>query len=312
MASGKAPAAGAARLKGDVDLKRSDRSTPNGGSLSGIGTDTTAGRAMRLVRALDPLPEAVRWLALDERDQTNHVLYEFTADGDAESTLKELDARAGISCLHVLPIEAAWRCEDRSAVWASSPFIGNQQGLVRLGDVVRARGGRLPGPELCRAHTQVLRALASLHEAGIAAGGLDRDRLLVDARGAVKLELHAFGASAGESALADRAADDVASAFALAYELATGCAAVDGRAPISRVAVGFNPMWDAVFDRGLDPLGGFGSAVEALEAVNDTDAGSIAGDVRTAGPAGVVVRRFRRAVSASGRERSGGRGSSMG
>ncbi|MEM7622717.1 MAG: hypothetical protein AAF235_05890 [Planctomycetota bacterium] len=232
-----------------------------------------SGASLRVLAMLPPILgiAARRWLALDSADHTNHIVYEFETR-DALSLHAELSGRSTIRCPHVLPIERVWMDAELGRVWCSSPYMGNQSGIVALGDLLVAKGGRFDSlPEARRAVEQVLVGLKSLHEAGVAFGSLRRDRLQIDPRGAVKLELHGFPSSGVRSAGMQRelAQDELAACGALAYELLTGQTATEYRAPVAAMLPRFGDLWDAWIERAMDPVGGFADAADAIASLPD-------------------------------------------
>lgn len=232
------------------------------------------GRPFRLLRPLPELPTALRWLALDETSQLNHVLYDLSplsARLGPQGALRLLERRTHLRHPHVLPIDDAWADPATGRVWACSPYTGNPHGLVRLLDLARAKGGTLGPAETERAIEQILDGLSALHASGILPGRLAEEALLVDRHGAIQIELHGLGLDP-PVAQAEAARDEIAAVANLAHLLLTGLRADEVRLPLGRIVPRRGAIWDAWVHRAMDPLGGFTSASEALDAIRPTPA----------------------------------------
>lgn len=225
----------------------------------------------RIIRPLAPGKLATRWLAVHDRDQTSHVAHEFTCRDRAEQR-RFMSAFEKISELdhpHILHVEQFALADGRLA-WLLTPYAGNQDGLVTLDSLQRAKGGRMPAQEAERAMSQLLSALEYAHGQGHHHGPLGPEEVLVDRHGRVSVDLYGLGRrlvglAAGN---AEVVRDEVRSVVEMGYRLITGLSSDEPRIPACRLIRRLDPHWDAWFDAGLDALsGGFASAAEAAAAL---------------------------------------------
>ena len=250
--------------------------------------------AYEIVRELEPCAISRRWFAVHARHQTSHVLYELSACRDrsverrfvaAVQSLAELDHA------HILRVESL--TFSRNEPWLVTPYTGNQEGLVTLSTLARAKGGLMSGAEAARALVQLLAALQYAQENNHSHGPISMDEVLVDRRGSVSIEL--FGLRRALSGLgagnAELRTDEVRSLVEMGYQLVTGRAAEEPRIAACKLVRSLDRRWDDWFETGLDPLGGFQSAAEALEAF-PTRSAPAEGRVRV-GAVKVVIRRVR-------------------
>lgn len=284
------------------------RAGPEGPPDLGVGSPA---RAYRLVLALDRLGPCQRWLALDEQAQTNHLMYDlrsWVAAYGMERVREALTERAAVRSPHVLAIEDVWSDGDAASLWACSPYLGHQRGLVRLGDLVQTKGGVLSQPEATRAVEQVLGGLSALHAVGAVCGRIDPASILVDRSGTIVLELHAMEATLaradrgyGADDVGDMVRDEVLAAAGLFFRLLTGSAADETRPPASGFLTRQRAQWDRWIDRALDPMGGFATADEAIAAL-PTFSGVLPPTPATppSGAALVVARRIRDVIRGAG------------
>lgn len=217
-------------------------------------------------RELGPCPLGRRFLAEHERAQSMHVLYEITTCRDRADQRRFVEHAPTLCELrhpHILPVERLSITDDEP--WLVTPYTGNQEGLVTLGALLAAKGTMSP-QEAGRAVTQLLQALQYAHERGVHNGPVDVEQVLVDRHGCVFIEL--FGVRRMLDGLrrgnAELAADEVRSVVEIGYRLITGQPAEEPRIEASRLARKLDRRWDEWFETGLDPLGGYRSATQAL------------------------------------------------
>ncbi len=224
-----------------------------------------------LMRALAPGRLAARWLALNEVDQSSHVVYRFPICHDKAEQRRFLSAVGAASALfheHILRVEQ-FSFDVAGRPWVVAPFIGDVGGLMTLGRLLRDKGGLMSPDEAERAVTQVLEA--SDHAVGVGQhhGPIALDEVLVGRHGSLFIELYGMarglkGLTRGNSELVR---DEVLSIVEIAYQLLTGLRADEPLIPAGRLVKRLDPRWDAWLDQGLDPSGGFATASEALAAL---------------------------------------------
>lgn len=254
----------------------------------------------RLVRQLEGSSTAERWLAFNECDQTAHVAYRFKLSQDKSEQrrfIAAVEAMAPLSHPHLLPIEQLSLGMGGGA-WIVTPYTGSHDGLVSLAALVRDKGGRLEPQETERALLQILEGIEYAHSEGHVHGILRAEEILIDRRGSLAIELYGLrrrlGAMGGTAA-SEVIRDEVRSVVGLGYSLLTGLPAEEPRIQAGRLIARLDRRWDEWFNEGLDPLGGFASAGEALAALPGIRRGI---EVRErVGPVRTVLGRVRRALS---------------
>lgn len=221
-----------------------------------------------LVRELAASRLAGRWLALRERDQSSHAVYRFAICNDRVERRRHTRAMQSLSGLHHPHILGIEMCsfEIGDEPWAVTPYTGNHESVVTLGDVACAKGDVLPPFEAERAVQQVLEAAAYAHSVGVMHGPLSIDELLVDRHGSVLVEMYGVprvlaGLDTGNTEIAR---DEVRSVVEIAYRLLTGLPADEPRIPASRLAKRLPRDFEEWLDEGLNPGGGFQTAAEAI------------------------------------------------
>ncbi len=225
----------------------------------------------RIVRPLEPGRLAARWLAVHDRDQTSHIAYEFLCRDRAEQRrlLSAFERAAELEHPHILRVEQ-FAFADAHVAWLFTPYTGNQEGLVSLDSLLKAKGGTMSAQEAERAVTQVLSALEYAHARGNLHGPLALDEVLVDRHGRISIELHGLarrlnGLTVGNSEIVR---DEVRSVVEMGYRLLTGLSPEEPRIPAGRLGDRLSPFWDEWFDAGLDALtGGFATAADAAAAL---------------------------------------------
>lgn len=223
----------------------------------------------KLVRQLEPGRFGQRWLAFNETDQSAHVGHRLPMTHDKSEQRRFLEAAEALSGLnhpHLLSIEQ-FTLGHGSGAWIVTPYSGSHDGLVTLASLVKDKGGRLDATETERAMIQVLEAVSFAHASGFQHGPMTADEILVDRRGSLTIELYGLrrrlGAMNSRSA-SEVARDELRSIVEIGYTLLTGLSAEEPRIRAGRITAKLDHRWDEWFDDGLDPLGGFASAAEAL------------------------------------------------
>ncbi len=220
----------------------------------------------RLTGGIADRPGVKAWLGVHDGDQTSHVIYRFEALADgAREHITEL---AGMAHTHLLEIET-FDVDERGRLRVRTVYTGNQQQWIRLADVLKAKGGQMPPAEAERAIQHLLEACAHAHARGCAHGELTLDRVLVDRRGCVLIELYGFDRAVaglfGTSSELRR--DELRSVAAIAYTLLTGLEPAEPMIAAGHLVKRLPPAWDAWLERGLSAIDGFDSAREAIDAL---------------------------------------------
>lgn len=222
----------------------------------------------RLLRPLVAGSAGERWVAAHEEDHSLHVAHRFK-DADrakAEAIAEAARALADIAHPHLLPIEGVYHGVAGSA-WAISPFNGTHDGLVTLRSLLRQKGGQMAPAEVERALLQVLQTISVAHAKGCHHGTMTVDEILVDRRGSLSVELYGLRRRITDMArrpASEIARDEVRSVVGIGYMLLTGLPSEEPRIEASRLAPRADRHWDEWVEEGLDPLGGFATADEAL------------------------------------------------
>lgn len=252
----------------------------------------------RLSKSLGAGTLAERWVAVHETDHSVHVAHRFrvTDDTPAEPVLEAVAAVSRVSHPHLLPIEEV-RTGIAGSVWVITPFTGNHDGLVSLESLLAQKGGRLSPLEADRALTHLLEASSQAHAEGCHHGPISPAEVLVDRRGSLAIEL--YGVRRRLTPLWERTAtevarDEVRSIVEIGYLLITGLPADEPRIAATRLFPRLDSRWDDWFNEGLDPLGGFGSADEAMAWLPSLRR-EIEGARKTS-PVHTVIRRVREAL----------------
>jgi hypothetical protein len=222
----------------------------------------------RIAPADAAVPSVRRWAAVHERDHSGHLVYSVGPVKDRFAKRRFLAAAERASTLrnpHVLAVEAYSFAEKLGACLVS-PYPGHHSGVVTLADLLEHKGGRLSGPETTRATAHLLAGLAGAHREGVIDGALTMERVHVDPRGSLLLELPGFWrgmtrcAPASESEL--RA--DIAAVALMTHQMIAGVPALRGLPRLPRDA---DPRWRAWISHALDPVEGFATAKDAMHAL---------------------------------------------
>lgn len=256
----------------------------------------------RLLRQLHKGGLAERWLALDEREESAHVAYRFRMGNDKSEQRRFVAAvedLSGLAHAHILPIEQL-ALGIGGGAWVVTPFTGSHDGLVTLTSLVRDKGGRMEPAEADRTLTQLLEAVEYAHEQGHHHGPVDPSEVLVDRRGSLFIELYGLRRRLGglsSRPAVEIARDEIRSIVEIGYSLLTGLPAEEPRIQAGRLVARLDRRWDDWFNEGLDPLGGFATAGEAIAALpgsrREVEARTKVSPVQT------VIGRFRRALRSS-------------
>jgi serine/threonine protein kinase len=280
-------------------------------SIAGMD-DRRIGR-YRLVRPMGVSHHAERWLALDEPTQTTHLMHWVGLGVVAEVQREQIEAVRrlvhGLREPHILPIEAIIPGTRGSSqgVWILTPYTGTQVGLVSLDQLQIDKGGTIPVLEVERAMLHLLSASEAGAAAGFVHGPISSSEVLVDRHGRLIIELYGLGRALRtdpkDVPASWLAREEARSIVALGYRLLTNSSAEGQRMRISKLIRGLPHTWDAWFDAGLSPSGGFASASEALGEIPS------ARGLPTAVAAPLMVKTF---ASTAGVPMGAGTGSSAG
>lgn len=222
-------------------------------------------------------------IMLHGHERTNHLMYRFEHINDSVARRRVFDRimkTARLEHAHILEIERVGY-DDTGRLCVITEYPGNQEGLVTLGDLLEARGGRLEFKEAIRLMGQLLEACMHASEQGIVHGPFTMDELLVDRHGCTLIEL--FGleqALHNEYSVPDARAEQTRTVIGIGYHLATGMpfgehsSESEGGKP-SKFTKKNERHWDNWFGYAMDPMGGFDSSMQALETM-PTDAEHIA------------------------------------
>jgi serine/threonine protein kinase len=242
-----------------------------------------------------------RWLALDERDSTSHLVHRLrlaqsnpTDEAHAQpahtplTMLHAVQQTAALEHAHILRIEAA-ALDTKGRPFAVTPYTGDSDGVLTLDTLLRRKGGYMPVDEAKRAMLQLLGAVRYAHEQGLAHGPISLPEIHVDPRGSLVIELYGVvRLLSGHTAALSRTEierAEVRSVFEIGYQLVTGLRPERPIIPAGRVMAELDQSWDDVFETGLGDTG-FTTAAHALSAVQSlrvsVDAGKQMGRVRWA------------------------------
>lgn len=255
----------------------------------------------KLIRSLAPVDGWERSIALHERDDTDHLVYRHPAvDGsERRRLLAAIEPVAGVRHPHLLEI-SAYSLDEQDRLCLVTPYTGNQEGLLTLADLVRRKSGRLEVPEAARCVQHLLEGVAAARAAGLSGGPVEADRVQVDRRGSLRIELYGLPPADRRVRGVCTAADEVRAIAALAVWLLTGLQQDVAPTRISRIAGRQARNWEPWLEAALDPLGGFESPAEALDALPTRDREVVDVPQVVVTPAATgrfadMLRRFRRA-----------------
>lgn len=225
-----------------------------------------------LTKRLSPGVLGDRWLALDERDQTSHVVHRFRHPGTREDALRILHAvqqTAALDDAHILKVEGA-ALDTKGRPFAVTPYIGDSDGVLTLDTLLRRKGGLMPIEEAKRALEHMLGAVQHAHEHALAHGPLSMPEIQVGTRGNLAVELYGVARllSTNPRPRAEAERLEIRSVFEIAYQMVTGLRVETPIIPACRVLPDLDASWDDLFETGLGEPG-FSSAAHALSAVQN-------------------------------------------
>lgn len=224
-----------------------------------------------LMRPLAQMSLAARWLAFHEINQSSHVIYRFPVchdNSEKRRFLSAVRASSAVAHPHILKIEQ-FAFDPVGGAWVVTPYMGDIEGIMDMSRLLRAKGGSMGPSEAARAVEQLLEACATAHAAKLYHGPVRMEDVLVDRHGSLVIELYGMsrqlrGLTAGNEELVR---DEVRSIVEIGYQLITALRAEEPLIPAGRLVKKLDARWDAWFDTGLDPSGGFATAIDALSAL---------------------------------------------
>ncbi|HED52742.1 MAG TPA: hypothetical protein ENJ00_00890, partial [Phycisphaerales bacterium] len=184
-----------------------------------------------LVRPLRPNHVARRYLALHPENLSHHVAYRFqlgSSRAERRRFLEAVESAASLSVPHILPVEQYSLASPMEA-WAISPYLGDQDGLLTLSDLLSVKGGQMDTLEVGRVLVQLLTASERAHAQDIVHGPMGMDEILVDRSGAVNIELYGICQAMRHDECDENEVrrDEIRSVVNIAYELMTGVLPTD-------------------------------------------------------------------------------------
>jgi len=225
------------------------------------------------VRPLASVHQCDRLIMLHDRDRTNHLLYRFDQISDTVARRRVFDRflkTAHLDHAHILKIRQVGY-DDTGRLCVITDYPGNQEGLVTLGDLLEARGGRLEFNEAIRLMGQLLESCVHASEQGIVHGPFTMDELLVDRHGCTLVELFGLNqALHNQYSIHDARSEQTRSIIEIGYHLATGMAygeiasSSDAVQP-SKFTKRNDKFWDTWFALALDPVNGFETSQQAID-----------------------------------------------
>lgn len=265
----------------------------------------------RLIRPLEPVTGWERFIALHERDDTDHVVYRHPAlhePSERRRLLAMVEPLAAVRHAHLLQV-ASYSFDEQDRLCLVTPYTGNQEGLVTLADLVQRRSGRLDVTETARCVEHLLEAVVAARAAGLNGGPVEPERILVDRRGSVHIELYGLPGADRVFRGVCTGADEVRAIGAMAVWLLTGLRQDVAPVAVARIAGRGAKAWEPWLEAATDPINGFEAPAEALSALPGRDpivrarepfpAADSVGPARLAG----MLRRFRLASDERTRKR---------
>ena len=224
-----------------------------------------------ITRELPASPIARRMLAMEPDGRHAKVLHLFPIrpEDPQVAVLKHaIDNLRTIKNKHVLPVEklALGIVHQPCAV---TPYTGHQDGLLDLRTLLKEKGGHMEAGETDRLLRQIFDGLAAAHGLLLHHGPIRGRDVLVDRRGTAMIEMLGVARSLeglrGFSTEVQR--DEVRSMVELGFTCLTGHDASTVSLPASKLVRRLDPAWDAFFAHGLDPIEGFDTAEQAMDAL---------------------------------------------
>lgn len=223
----------------------------------------------RLIHPLEHVRGWQRFIALHEQDDTDHIVYRHPSVRETSERRRLVEAirpLAQVRHSHLLEV-SAYSFDQHERLCLITPYTGNQEGLVTLADLVERRNGRLEVAEVARCVDHLLTAVAAARTGGLTDGPVQAERVLVDRRGSLRIELFGLPGADRRRRGVCTAADQVRAIAGMAAWLLTGLRQDVPSAAIARIAGRSARGWEAWIETALDPLGGFESPEEALAAM---------------------------------------------
>ena len=227
----------------------------------------------RLIRPLTLVEGWERYIALHEQDDTDHLVYRHPALRDGPERRRLLEAvrpMCSVRHPHLLGV-SAYSFDQQERLCLVTPYTGNQEGLVTLDDLVERRSGRLEVPEVARCVEHLLGAVSAARAAGISGGPVRAERVQVDRRGSLRIELYGLPSADRARRGVCTGADEVRAIGALAVWLLTGIRQEVPPTTVARIAGRQARVWEDWLETALDPVGGFETPEEALASLPGRD-----------------------------------------
>lgn len=223
----------------------------------------------RLIRPLEPVTGWERFIALHERDDTDHVVYRHPALHESlerRRLLGAIEPLAAVRHAHLLEV-ASYSFDEQDRLCLVTPYTGNQEGLVTLSDLVERRSGRLDVAETARCVEHLLEAVVAARAEGLSGGPVEAERILVDRRGSVHIELYGLPGADRVYRGVCTGADEVRAIGAMAVWLLTGLRQDVAPVAIGRIAGRGAKAWEPWLEAATDPINGFETPADALAAL---------------------------------------------
>lgn len=237
-----------------------------------------------LVRELRPAGQVERHLALHPELLTHHVAYRFRfgpTRAERRRFLEAVEQAAALNIPHTLRVEQ-FSLATPTEAWVISPYTGNHDGLMLLGDLLAVKGGQMEALEVSRVLSQLLEAVSEAHEAGVVHGPIQMHEIHVDRSGSLDIELYGVSqAISGEHDIEELKLEELRSIVALSYHLLTGVPADELHIQPTRLVAKLDTQWDAFFADGLDPAGGYETPAAVLDAVPGRSAPTALPEIKT-------------------------------
>ena len=224
-----------------------------------------------ITRDLPDSPIARRVLAMEPDGRHAKVLHLFPIrpeDAQVAVLRRAIDNLRTINNKHVLPVEKLLLGIVHQPC-AVVPYTGHQDGLIDLAMLLAEKGGHMEPGETDRLLRQVFDGLQAAHSVLLHHGAVRARDVLVDRRGTAMIEMLGVARSLeglrGFSTEVQR--DEVRSVVELGFTCLTGHDAATVGLPASKLVRRLDPAWDEFFARGLDPIDGFDTAEQAMDAL---------------------------------------------
>jgi len=270
---------------------------------------------LRIVREIAPVEIGYgrrlrRFVGVNDDTSTAHLLYCMPLNrmGSSRRRFIQAASEAASMAAHVLPIESFSLDVRRGGVMVT-PFVGDAGGLVNLANLLVAKNGRMPVPEVRRALAHMLEGLAAIHKAGLVDGAIRIDRCLVDTRGRVRLELPGMGwlLASRPGDRAELVRQDVRAIAEIGLHLSVGQAPAQGRFGIERAIASSPDALRRWLTLALSSLDGFATPQEASVRLHELTDGGVHSRPSDPAPAVGVLRGLWGRVFGAGTQAQGPR-----